>query len=64
LKDLILLKPFLVAKMTSVRCFLAIAAAKGWELYQMDVNNTFTYGDLDKKVYMTPSPGFRVVHPN
>jgi len=29
-----------VAKMTSVRCFVVIAVAKGWSLHQMDVNPT------------------------
>jgi len=30
-----------VAKMTSVRVFLSVAVAKGWDLHQMDVNNLF-----------------------
>jgi len=47
-----------VAKMTSVRCFLAIAIAKGWELHQMDVNNTFLHKDLKEEVFMKMPPGF------
>ncbi|RVW23158.1 Retrovirus-related Pol polyprotein from transposon TNT 1-94 [Vitis vinifera] len=46
------------AKMVIVQLFLAIAAAKGWELHQMDVHNAFLHGDLDEKVYMQMSPGF------
>jgi len=39
----------LVAKMTSVRVFLFVAVAKGWELHQMDVNNAFLHGDLSSQ---------------
>ena len=47
-----------IATMVIVRTFLAFAAAKGWELHQMDVHNAFLHGELDEKVYMQMSPGF------
>ena len=32
-----------VAKMTTIRTFLVIAASKNWELHQMDVHNAFLH---------------------
>jgi len=53
-----------VAKMTSVRCFLTVVAAKGWDLHQMDVHNVFLHGDLDEEVYMTLTLGYRARQSN
>ena len=50
--------------MTGVRIFPSVAVAKGWELHQMDVNNAFLHGDLDKEVYMMMPPGFRASDPD
>ena len=43
-----------VARISSVRTLLAIAAASKWDLFQMDVKNVFLNGDLSEEVYMQP----------
>jgi len=50
----------LVAKMVTIRIVLVVAAAKDWELHQMDVHNAFLHGDFKEDVYMQMSPGFSV----
>ena len=47
-----------VARLTSVRCLIAVVAFRRWPLYQMDVKNTFLNGDLNKEVYMQPPPSY------
>ena len=49
-----------VARMSSVRALLAVAAARKWDLFQMDVKNAFLNGDLSEEVYMQPPSGLSV----
>jgi hypothetical protein len=50
----------LVARYTSIRSIIALAASMGWKLHQMDVNTTFLNGEIEE-VYIERLEGF-VVH--
>ena len=49
-----------VARISSVRALLAVAAASKCDLFQMDIKNAFLNGDLSEEVYMQPHPGLSV----
>jgi len=43
--------------MATIRAIIALAASKKWTLSQLDVNNAFLHGDLDKQVSMEVPKG-------
>nr|GEW87038.1 ribonuclease H-like domain-containing protein [Tanacetum cinerariifolium] len=40
------------------RYLLSLAVQNEWDIYQMDFNNAFLYGDMIEEVYMLPPLGF------
>jgi hypothetical protein len=53
-----------VAKMTTVRTILAIAASQSWPLHQMDVKNAFLHGDIQEEIYMKLPSGMTTSSPH
>jgi transposase InsO family protein len=47
-----------VAKMTSIRILLALAAIEDLEVHQMDVKTAFLNGDLEEEIYMDQPEGY------
>ncbi|GJT32438.1 putative ribonuclease H-like domain-containing protein [Tanacetum coccineum] len=47
-----------VARIESIRIFLAFASYMGFTVYQMDVKSAFLYGTIDEEVYVSQPPSF------
>lgn len=47
-----------VRRLESVRIFIAYAAHRNIEVFQMDVKYAFLNGELEETIYMEQPPGF------
>lgn len=47
-----------VARWDTIRMVLALAAQKGWNVYQLDVKSAFLHGELTEDVYVEQPPGY------
>ncbi|XP_043805248.1 uncharacterized protein LOC122721479 [Manihot esculenta] len=48
----------LVARIETIRLLLAIAAQKGWKVYQLDIKSAFLNGFLEEEIYVEQPDGF------
>ncbi|KAI3795109.1 hypothetical protein L1987_37754 [Smallanthus sonchifolius] len=47
-----------VARLETIRLFLAFASYKGFKVFQLDVKSAFLYGKVKEEVYVCQPPGF------
>ena len=40
--------------------FLAVAALKHWDIYNINIKTTYLYSDLNEKIYIKQSESFRL----
>jgi hypothetical protein len=50
----------LVARITTIRVLLALAASHGLHIHQMDVKTVFLYGELDEEIYIEQPDGYKI----
>ena len=49
-----------IARYTSIRTILALAAKMKWKVHQMDVKTTFLNGVIEEEVYVEQPQGFEI----
>ncbi|RVW32269.1 Retrovirus-related Pol polyprotein from transposon RE1 [Vitis vinifera] len=49
-----------VARLDTIRTIIAVAAKKGWLLYQLDIKSAFLNGKLEEEIYVEQPQGFVV----
>lgn len=49
-----------VARMDTVRMIIAVAAQRGWNIYQLDVKSAFLHGELKEDVFVEQPQGYEV----
>jgi hypothetical protein len=49
-----------VVRMDTVRMIVALAAQKGWTLYQLDVKSAFLHEELNEEVYVEQTKGYEL----
>jgi hypothetical protein len=47
-----------VARMDTVRMIIALAAQRGWKIFQLDVKSAFLHGELSEDVYVEQPMGY------
>ena len=50
----------LVARYTSIKSLISIAAKMGWKIHQMDVKTAFLNGIIQEEVYVEHPQGFEI----
>ena len=48
-----------MAKITTLRLLISLAASNGWNLAQLDINNTFLNGTLSEEIFMNIPQGYQ-----
>lgn len=47
-----------VARIVTMRLFLAVAASHSWLVHQVDINNAYLHGYINEEIYVTPPEGY------